>query len=160
MAEKKDKEGRKIDTGGGSYIEGNVHTGGGDFVGRDKKVSAPGGIAIGGNASGNTMVTGKGNIVGVKGEGIQMEDVLKLVRELRAALPAAGLDADTLAMVDGDVKVVEEQLAKAEPKKHLLLPKLTSVVSTLTGLVGAGEAVQKLLPMAQQAVQWVQQVVK
>jgi hypothetical protein len=142
MAEKKDKEGRKNDMGGGSYNNegGSVH--------------------IGGNAIGTTIVTGKGNIVGAKGEGVQMEDVLKLVRELRAALPTAGLDDDTLAVVDGDVKVVEDQLAKAEPKKHLLLPKLTSVVSTLTGLVGAGEAVQKLLPMAQQAVQWVQQVVK
>ncbi len=28
---------RQIDTGGGSYINGNVDTSGGDFVGRDKK---------------------------------------------------------------------------------------------------------------------------
>jgi len=29
----------RINTGGGAYIEGSVHTGGGDFVGRDKKSS-------------------------------------------------------------------------------------------------------------------------
>jgi hypothetical protein len=30
------QENRTVDTGGGSYIEGNVETGGGDFVGRDQ----------------------------------------------------------------------------------------------------------------------------
>jgi hypothetical protein len=29
-------ESRKIDTGGGAYVEGHVDTGGGDFVGRDQ----------------------------------------------------------------------------------------------------------------------------
>jgi hypothetical protein len=160
MTEQKDKDGRKIQTEGGAYVAGGVNTGGGDFVGRDKQVSAPGGIAIGGNASHNTMVVGNGNVVGSRTEGVKMEDVLRLVRELQAALPASGLDEETLAVVEGDVRVVEAQLAKPEPKKHLMLPKLESVVATLTGLAGASEAVQKLLPMAQQAVQWVQQVVK
>ena len=31
-----DKDTRKIETGGGAYIEGSVETGGGDFVGRDQ----------------------------------------------------------------------------------------------------------------------------
>jgi hypothetical protein len=160
MAEKKDKDGREINTGGGAYTEGNVNTGGGDFVGRDKNISAPGGIAVGGNVTGSTMVVGNGNTVTGRVEGMKVDDVLKLVRELRAALPQAGLDEDTLEIVEGDIRVIETQLAKPEPKKHLVLPKLESVVATLTGLVGAGEAVQKLLPMAQQAAQWVQQMVK
>jgi hypothetical protein len=35
-----EKENRKINTGGGTYIEGNVNTGGGDFVGHDKIVKS------------------------------------------------------------------------------------------------------------------------
>ena len=33
-----EKDGRSISTGGGAYTEGNVQTGGGDFVGHDKNV--------------------------------------------------------------------------------------------------------------------------
>ena len=160
MTEKKEKDGRKINTGGGAYVEGGVNTGGGDFVGRDQPVSAPGGVAIGGSVSHSTIVVGTGITVTGKVEGLNAEDVLRLLRELRGGLPRAGIDADTQEIIDADIQVVELQLAKPEPKKHIVLPKLESVVATLTGLVGAGEAVQKLLPMAQQAVQWVQQVVK
>ncbi len=56
---------RKIDTGGGAYIGGSVNTGGGDFVGRDKIVSTgERGVAIGGNVSNSTIVTGDHNTVG------------------------------------------------------------------------------------------------
>jgi hypothetical protein len=42
-----------------------VNTGGGDFVGRDKKVTAGGrGVAIGGSVSGSTIITGDHNVVG------------------------------------------------------------------------------------------------
>lgn len=56
---------KKVDTGGGAYIGGNVNTGGGDFVGRDKIVKAErGGVAIGGSVSGSTIITGDYNVVG------------------------------------------------------------------------------------------------
>jgi hypothetical protein len=63
--EKEKKMSRKdIDTGGGAYIDGSVHTGGGDFVGRDKNVSAGDrGVAIGGDVRGSNIVTGDGNVV-------------------------------------------------------------------------------------------------
>jgi hypothetical protein len=55
---------QKTDTGGGAFIGGNVNTNGGDFVGRDKNVTAgQGGVAIGGNASNNVIVTGDNNVV-------------------------------------------------------------------------------------------------
>ena len=41
-----------------------------------------------------------------------------------------------------------------------VLPKLESIVKVLTGAVAAGEAVQKLGPMLQQAIQWAQQVLR
>jgi len=63
--EKKKMGKRKIKTEGGAYIGGSVHTGGGDFVGRDKIVKADrGGVVISGNVSGSTIVTGDHNVVG------------------------------------------------------------------------------------------------
>lgn len=56
---------RKIKTEGGAYIGGNVNTGGGDLVGRDKINKAErGGVVIDGNVSGSTIVTGDHNVVG------------------------------------------------------------------------------------------------
>ncbi len=44
----------QVNTGGGAYIGGSVDTGGGDFTGRDKTISATdGGMAAGGNISVN-----------------------------------------------------------------------------------------------------------
>jgi hypothetical protein len=157
MSPKKSPPSRSINTSGGTYIEGDVHTNG-DFVGRDKiTYNAP---VIHGNVSGETVVIGNNNVVGGKTEGASLENLLQLLHELRASLPQSGLDADTVEVIDADFGMIETQLAKTEPKKNLVLPKLQSVVATLTGLVGAGEAVEKLIPMVQQALQWAQQVIK
>ncbi len=59
-----DMDKRSANTGGGAYVAGDVNTGGGEFVGRDKNVTATeGGIAIGGNVSGSTLITGNDNVV-------------------------------------------------------------------------------------------------
>lgn len=65
MAKRRKPEKRDIDTGGGAHVSGNVNTGGGDFVGRDKKVTAtgPGSIAVGGSVTGSQLVTGSGNVI-------------------------------------------------------------------------------------------------
>ncbi|MGD2157852.1 MAG: hypothetical protein PVG14_13520 [Anaerolineales bacterium] len=39
MNEREQTDSRRIDTGGGAYIEGQVHTRGGDFIGRDKIIT-------------------------------------------------------------------------------------------------------------------------
>ena len=53
---------KHIHTGGGAYVGGNVNMSGGDFVGRNKVVKAEsGGVAIGGNVSGSTIITGSQN---------------------------------------------------------------------------------------------------
>jgi hypothetical protein len=129
----KDKANRTIDTGGGAYIEGNVTTGGGDFVGRDKITQQA---------------------------GASLEGLAQLMAEMRAALPQTQMSDDTREAIEGEFTAVETQLAKPAPKKFLVLPKLEGIVKVLTGAVAAGEAVQKLLPMAQQAMQWAQQVLK
>lgn len=158
MAQKKDKNTNQPNVDG-AYIGGNVNTGGGDFVGRDKVVHGDvNSVMIRGDAKGNTFVTGKGNVV--SNQTVKIEQVLEALKDFREALPQSGLDEETAEVIEGDVQDAEKQLAKPEPKKHLVLPKLESVVATLTGLVGAGEVVQKLLPMAQQALAWAQQLLK
>jgi hypothetical protein len=65
MADKKSNpQSEPINTGGGAYVGGNINTGGGDFVGRDKSVTTSGGgIAIGGNVTDSTLITGNNNVV-------------------------------------------------------------------------------------------------
>ena len=151
------KASRKIETGGGAYIEGGVNTGGGDFVaGSQNKVSI-------GQVHNSTVATGNGNTltVGAQGQGpASLADLVKLVAEMRAALPQAKLDEDTAEVVEGHFEVVERQLAKPEPKKGLVLPSLETVAKTLTATVAAGEAVTKLAPMVQQAITWAGQILK
>jgi len=129
MDRKERSKPNRVDTGGGAFVGGNVNTHGGDFVGRDK-VS-----------------------VGVQ-QGVTVEGFARLLAELRQGLPQAGLDHDTTQVVEGDVKVAEEQAQKPKPNGAIILAKLESVTKLLTTAVTASEAAQKLLPVAQKAVQW------
>jgi hypothetical protein len=71
--------GDRINTGGGAYIGGSVNTGGGAFVGRDQHItSSP--------------------------PSPELAQFLALLDELRAALPASGLDAGTRQIAEGDLQ--------------------------------------------------------
>jgi hypothetical protein len=154
MAEKEQSK-RSINTQGGAYVEGGVTTGGGDFVGRDQNK-----VVVQGNVEGSTLVVGSDNQVTGTQNAASLTDLVRLVDEIRAQLPQSGLDPDTQEVVEGDFRVVENQLAKPEPKKALILPKLKSIAEVLTVGAVAGEAVQKLAPMVQQAIAWAQQVLR
>ena len=84
-----------------------------------------------------------------------LEALRSLLAEIRSAVPQIELDADTAEAVEADFKVLDKQLARPEPKKTIVLPKLKSIASLLTTAVTAGEAVQKLKPMIEQAIEWV-----
>jgi len=141
--------GKKKDQENGLHIEGGVHTDGGDFVGRDKVVrGGDHSVVIGGNAI--------GNVFGAQGDPqASLEALRSLLAEIRAAVPQTDLDADTAEAVEGDFEVLEKQLARPEPKKTIVLPKLESIAGMLTTAAAAGEAVQKLKPMIEQAIEWV-----
>ena len=138
---------------GGAYVGGDVHTGGGDFVGRDKIEAGARSVIIQGPARGNVISTGDNAVIGVRQEA-SLEGFVRLLAELRQGLPQAGLDQDTAAVVQGDVKVAEQQAQKPKPNGAIILAKLESVAKLLTTAVTASEAAQKLLPVAQQALQW------
>ena len=139
--------GKKKEPDSGLHIEGGVHTGGGDFVGRDRIVKGgDNSVVIGGDAIGNVFGGG---------EKPSLEALQALLKEIRSAVPQAELDTDTAEVVEADFEVVEKQLAKPEPKKAIVLPKLESIAGMLTTAVTAGEAIQKLKPMIDQAIEWI-----
>ena len=95
-ASKRTFEKRVIHTGGGAYVEGNVNTGGGDFVGRDKNI-------LQANNINGIAVVGDGNVINTSPD---PEEIAKRQREkarraylteLRAtcnALPLAAMGED------------------------------------------------------------------
>ena len=132
---------------------GDGHTDGGDFAGRDKIVQAgERGVAVGRDLHG-TVVTGDGNVIGQQ-QGVSLAEFQRLLAELRQGLAQAGLDDDAEAIIDGEFRVVEEQSAKPQPVGPIITAKLDSATKMLTALAGTAAAAQRLLPMAQQAVEW------
>ncbi len=121
----------KINTGGGAYVGGNVRAG--KFIGRDETIT---------NAP----------------QGATLAEFVRVLADMRAALPQAGLDPDTAEVVDADFKVVEAQAGKEKPNKAVIVSKLEGAVKVLTAAAGAATAVEKLLPAAQKALEWAGQL--
>ena len=102
---------KKIDTGGGAYIGGSVNTGGGDFVGRDKNVTASqGGVAIGGNVTGSTIVTGNNNVVGST---VNLQQ--QYIQQIYEAIDARpDMPSGDKADLKGEIREIQEEDAKGE----------------------------------------------
>ncbi len=99
----------EIRTGGGAYIGGGVHTGGGDFVGGDKTTTAgQGGIAIGGNVSGSTLVTGDHNVIG--------SHVSSRAEYIQQIYTAIGNRPDTSPYEKDDLKEKVKDIEKEDAK--------------------------------------------
>jgi DNA-binding transcriptional MerR regulator len=112
-----------VQTGGGAYIGGNVSTGGGDFVGRDQVKTV------------------------YQQQGVSIEDLRKLLAEVRALLPQAGLDPEMAEVVEGDFKVVEAQAAKDQPAASLIKRKLNAIAETVQEAGKTSDAVDKILKL-------------
>jgi len=112
-------------------------------------------------------ITGDGNVVGDHSsatvikqvtEGITVEGFLQLMEHLRLQLPAAGLDDDTEDIVDADVRIIEEQASKEKPSKAIILSKLKGVTELLTETGKVVAAAGALVPLAEKAITWAQQL--
>ena len=135
-----------INTGGGAYIGGRVKVGG-DFIGRDKVVTAgERGVAIGGN------VSGSGNVISQL-QGVTLEDLRALVAELGHLLPQAGLNPDVAEVIEGDYQVVKKQAESDKPNGSIVKNKLKSILELLTSSGNAAGAVEKILSVGSKAVQ-------
>lgn len=112
-------------------------------------------------------ITGDGNVIGdhsrstvVKRSttGLTTEEFLQLLDKLQQELSTVDLDADIAEEVEADLQSAETQARRAEPNRSLLLMRLgnvTQMLATVDGVCGVSE---RLLPLAQQALEWGQQV--
>jgi hypothetical protein len=90
----------------GTYSGGDVNTGGGDFVGRDKHVHGnETNIKIGGNVSGSNIVVGNNNVVTHK---ISTNNIFALVYDAIERSPRSAQDKDDLK---AEVQEIEEKVA-------------------------------------------------
>ena len=139
-----------VNTGGGAYIGGKVSTGGGKFVGRDAVTIIGDGNVLGDHS--------RATVVKQAHPDATVEAFARLLAEMRALLPQAGLDPDTAAVVDADVRVVEQQAAKDQPNRAIVASKLEEVTKLLTAAGGLAAAGRNLLPLVQKAVEWAGQL--
>ena len=73
---------------------------------------------------------------------------------MRAILAEGDLDPETAEVVEGDVRVVEEQAAKPQLKGAIIVAKLEGITKLLTAAGGTAVAAERLLPYAQKALVW------
>ncbi|WP_295387902.1 hypothetical protein [uncultured Thiodictyon sp.] len=118
----------RVHTGGGAYIGGNVTTGSGDFVGRDQVKT-----------------------IHQTQEGASAADLVKLLAEVRALLPQAGLDPTSAQAIEGDFRIVEEQAAKPEPKGGLIKSRIKSAMDLIQDAGESSDALEKVVTLVGRA---------
>lgn len=99
---------RAVNTSGGTYIEGNVNTGGGDFIGRDKRLY---GDVVGGDKIAGDKIT-TGNISG--GTGIAIGSGARANVTTQSSLAGTDLNSIFAPLLDA------VQQVPAEKKTELL----------------------------------------
>lgn len=117
---KKGKREEKINTDGGAHIGGNVNTGGGDFIGRDKKVTVKDkGIYIGGDAKDNTIITGDGNVA---------NSTQKIFASVYQAVEKSSLSPQVKEDLKAEIEEVEGEIVKVdEIDENFLARRLRSI---------------------------------
>jgi hypothetical protein len=131
-----ENESQRKNREGSVIIYGDVHTGGGDFSGRDKSISASdGGIIVGGDFSGN-LVSGNYNKINFAEIAPELKDTLLQLAEAVNAM-IEKLPADQAAEVAEDFGKLTDEAVKPKPNQ-----KWYSV--SIEGLIKAAENLDKL----------------
>lgn len=154
----------QINTSGGAYITGNVNTGGGDFVGRDKITTTTTAF----NQSGQTVLGPQTNIAGgvhtaggIFNSGIMNSSptssqslLLAQLRNLQTRLTQAAqqglIDEDTAIDAESAIRKAINQADKPTPNQELIQTHLATArdqlahVPAASGLVTALNAVIRL----------------
>ena len=104
---------KKTDTGDGVYIGGNVNTAG-DFVKRDKHITAGDrGVAIGGDVTGSTIITGDHNVVGSTVT-LQQEYIQQIYSEIDKHSDLNSLEKEDLKALVDEIKTEDEKGDQAD----------------------------------------------
>lgn len=90
--------------------------------------------------------------------GITVDEFLRLLAELRQAIPQAGLDPDEAEAIIADLQVAEMQARKPQPNARLILSRITNVAGLLATADGVAGMLQRLQPLAQQLQTWAGQL--
>ncbi len=144
---------KSINTGGEVHIRGAVSVGG-DFVGRDKVVTAGDrGVVVGGNITSSNVVTGNGNVVG-NSQGVTADEFRALLAEIRTLIPQSGLDERKVRTLEGDVETVVEEAEQEKPDGGDIVHRLEGATKALKAVGKLTDAGKKLLPMVEKAAEW------
>jgi hypothetical protein len=77
--------------------------------------------------------------------GITVEEFLRLLNEMRDRVARSGIEQDTLDVIEGDFKVVEQQAAKEKPNGAIIKGKLKSVEDMVASAGKATEGIEKIV---------------
>ncbi|MCD6344369.1 MAG: caspase family protein [Anaerolineae bacterium] len=106
-------------------------------------------------------IRGDGNVVGnnnrvnvnkSQATGVTLDEFLRVLSELRQALPQAGLDPDVAEVVTSDVQTVATQAQKPKPNGAIILAKLNGVLQMLATADGVWGLTERILPLVQHAL--------
>ncbi len=118
-------------------------------------------VEIHGDVHGGTILAGNYNTlnVGAPGAGgVTLEQVRAQVAAMLLLVPT--LEGNLRLTAEGTLKTSAEELQKPKPGLAAAVNNLTLLLSLLPAAAAASEAAQKLRPMLEQAVAWLQQLVK
>ena len=139
----------------GAYIGGNVNTGGGDFIGRDKKASgSEHSVVIGGNAIGSAIIVGDSNDV----TNTHIQNIFAPVYRAIGESDHSALEQND---IKAEVKEIEIEVVKGELVDRSFLirrlrnlrrmaPKIAEVA--LAALAGPGAAVTAIVKQVAEKV--------
>ena len=108
-------------------------------------------------------ITGDGNVIGNDNRvnvnksqttGVTVNEFLRLLGELREAIPQAGLDPDEAETIVADLQAAESLARKPQPNARLILSRITNAAGLLATADGAWGMLQRLQPLAQQLQTW------
>ena len=118
------------------YIAGGVNTGGGDFTGRDKSISAgDNSVVVGGNMTGN-LISGNYNKINSAEIAPELKDTLLQLAEAVDAM-IQKLPAEQAAEVAEDFGKLADEAVKPKPNKK-------SYSVSIEGLIKAAENLDKM----------------
>ena len=141
---------KKINVGGGAYIGGNVSTGGGDFVARDKVIaSGERSVVIGGSVSGSAIIMGDGNIVGYRL--VRTEFLVSFLRQIEETAKRLDIREDDKEEILSDINRAIWALTSTPPNRRIAIKRLSSLIDFVSEIESI-EVQKKVLPDAKRAL--------
>lgn len=137
---------KKVETGGGAFIAGNVRTGGGDVVGRDSiKPVVRGSVRhLSAGAVGGT----------VNEDGFSLADFQRALQEFTLQVRSAQLSDTIKNAIIADAELVTEESQATEPDMELILHKVSSMGTFIERMSATTGSLTELAEFAHRIAEW------